>query len=82
MEPAWTQFESTQKSKVNIAFMNVDEKSSPEMMQYGKLLQKSGGSIPYTAWLDSKGHVLDQQVGLLDLKHLDERTLAAERKAH
>ena len=82
MEPAWIQFESAFKNKVNIVHINVDEKSSPEMKKYGQLLEKAGGGIPYTVWLGSKKQELDHQEGGMSAQQLTDRTNADIKKAH
>jgi hypothetical protein len=73
MEPAWTQFESTFKTKANIVFINVDEKTNPLAKQYAEYKKGSGGYIPYTVWLKN-GKVVDQHVGGLELADLTKRS--------
>ena len=80
MEPALTQFESKYKNKINIAMINVDEKSTPEYKLYGQL-EKLTDSIPFTVWVDSKGKVIDQYVGTLTDKELATRSDNAKKKA-
>ena len=45
MEPAWTQFESFYKSKVNLVMINADEDKTPEFKKY-KPLRGKGSRCP------------------------------------
>lgn len=78
MEPAWTQFESAFKKKVNLVMINVDLTAAPEFKKYGKY---GNDGIPATYWLDSKGKVLQSKVGGLSAKQLGDETTAASKKA-
>ena len=78
MEPDMHAFEQKFKSKVNIVGIDVDDKKSPEMAKHGKLMELTEG-IPFTVWLDSKGNVVDQAVGILTEKQLAERTEKAAK---
>lgn len=73
MEPAWTQFESTYKKKINLVMINTDETTTSEFKKYGKIQQKFDG-IPLTLWIDSKGKVLKSNVGAMDAKQLASET--------
>lgn len=77
MEPAWTQFESTYKEKLEIVTINVDERSTKEFASYGQLVQ---GGIPHTVWLTQQNKPLSAQTGGLSfdqLKAETEKALAA-----
>ena len=80
MEPAWTQFESTYKKKVNLVMINTDESTTPEFKKYSKIGDTVDG-IPATFWLDSKGKVLKSKVGSMDAKQLSSETEAAAKTA-
>ena len=73
MEPAWTQFESAYKKKVNLVMVNVDETTTAEFKKYGKTQQKFDG-IPLTLWVDSKGKILKSNVGSMDARQLGSET--------
>ena len=73
MEPAWTQFESTYKKKINLVMINTDETTTPEFKKYGKIQEKYDG-IPLTLWIDAKGKVLKSNLGGMDAKQLSSET--------
>lgn len=88
MEPAWTQFESAFNKRVNIYMMNTDDrrppaaaeaffKQNPAVAQAITSARKSCEGIPTTVWFDSKGNVIETQVGGLDLKELKKFTESA-----
>lgn len=79
MEPAWIQFESAHKSKVNLTFINVDEKTTPEFKRFSKV--NTQPTIPVTYWLDRRGKILSQKVGQMSLAELSSSTKAAMSKA-
>lgn len=80
MEPAWTQFESTYKSKVNLVMINVDEDKTPEFKKYMKIRGKDQ-MIPATYWMDSHGKVLQSKIGGLEASQLATETESAVKKA-
>ena len=80
MEPAWTQFESTYKGKVNLVMINVDEDKTAEFKKYMPLRGKDQ-MIPATYWVDSKGKVLQTKIGGMDAAQLGKETDAAAKKA-
>lgn len=80
MEPAWTQFESAYKNKVNLVMINVDEDQTPEFKKYTPLRGKDQ-SLPATLWVDSKGKVVHTRLGSMTAAQLGQETDAAARKA-
>jgi hypothetical protein len=81
MEPAWTQFESAYKSKVNLVMINVDEDKSPEFKKY-KPMRGKDQMLPATLWVDSKGKVLQTKIGGMDAAQLGAETDTVAKKAH
>lgn len=80
MEPAWTQFESTYKSKVNLVMINVDEDNTPQYKRYTPLRGKDQ-SLPATLWVDSKGKVLHTKLGAMTAVELAQKTDSVAKKA-
>lgn len=80
MEPAWTQFESTYKGKVNLVMINVDEDKTPEFKKYTPLRGKDQ-SLPATLWVNSKGKVVQTKLGGMTAEQLGKETDSAARKA-
>lgn len=80
MEPAWTQFESAYKSKVNLVLINVDEDKTPEFKKYTPLRGKQQ-ELPATLWVDSKGKVLKTQLNGMTAEQLGKETDALAKKA-
>ena len=88
MEPAWTQFESAFNKRVNIYMMNTDDrrppaevqaffKANPAVAQSIQSARQACEGIPTTVWIDSRGTVLETQVGGLDFKDLKKYTESA-----
>lgn len=76
MEPAWTEFETAFRGRVNLVTINKDDKSSPEFKRYTG--NKDIHEIPVTFWLDESGKVLHvQRMGMKasELKTVTERFL-------
>ncbi len=80
MEPAWTQFESAYKKKINLVMINTDETGTPEYKKYSKMGDTVEG-IPSTFWLDAKGKVLKSKLGGMNAKQLSSETDAVSKKA-
>ncbi|MFN8609095.1 MAG: hypothetical protein U0931_16285 [Vulcanimicrobiota bacterium] len=80
MEPAWTQFESTYKSKVNLIMINVDEDKTAEFKKYMKIRGKDQ-MIPATYWVDAQGKVLQSKVGGMSATQLGAETDSAAKRA-
>lgn len=79
MEPAWTQFESTYKSKVNLVMINVDEDKTLEFKKYMKIRGKDQ-MIPATYWVDNTGKILQSKVGGMSAAQLQAETKTAAEK--
>lgn len=79
MEPAWTQFESSQRKKVNLVMVNVDQQDKAEFKKYAKIIE-SNESIPATVWLDNKGKILQSKVGKMTAKELEVETSTLLKK--
>jgi hypothetical protein len=76
MEPAWTQFESAYKDKLEIVYVNVDERSTKEFQAYSSLVS---GAIPHTVWVTQQNKELSAQTGGMtfdQLKAASDRALA------
>lgn len=67
MAPAWTQFESDYQKKLEIVYINVDQRDSAEFKKYAAYAPQS---IPFTLWLNQKDHQLGSQVGSLSQQEL------------
>ena len=68
MAPAWTQFESDYQKKLEIVYINVDQRDTPEFKKYAAF---APSSIPFTLWVNHKGTQLDSKVGSLSPQELN-----------
>lgn len=76
MEPAWTQFESAYKDKLEMVYVNVDEKTTKEFQAYSSLV---AGAIPHTVWVTQQNKQLSAQTGAMtfdQLKAASDKALA------
>ncbi len=76
MGPAWTQFESTYKEKLEIVYINVDEKETAE---YKKFESFCPPGIPTTIWFKGGQKPVETKTGSLSVQELtsiSEQTLA------
>lgn len=69
MAADWAQFESANQKKLEIVYINVDERSSPEFVKYQRF---ASSSIPYTVWLDRKDRPLADKTGPMTTSELTE----------
>jgi len=69
MAADWAQFESANQKKLEIVYINVDQRSSPEFLKYQRF---APSGIPYTLWLDRKDRPLADKTGVLTAQELTE----------
>lgn len=76
MAPAWAQFESAYQHKLQIVYINVDERSTKEFQTYSELMPES---IPHTAWVTRQNKPVSEKTGVMtfaELKAASDKALA------
>lgn len=80
MKSDWQSFESKYGNTVKIIAINTADKDSDEYKANKALIDKSGGGVPTTYWLDNDGKILHEQAGSIDSKLLGRNTLVLDMK--
>lgn len=80
MTSDWQTFESKYGKIAKMIAINTADKDSDEYKANKALIDKCGGAVPTTYWLDNDGKILHEQAGSIDGKILGRNTLLLDMK--
>lgn len=80
MKSEWQAFESKYGNTVKMIAINTADKDTEEYKANKALIDKSGGAVPTTYWLDNDGKILHEQAGSIDGKILGRNTILLDLK--